>query len=244
MASSNPKQNQAHPVPFAVMRRRTILACGNCRKRKIRCITTEQPPRNPCARCVKKHLPCEYAVADAEYSSPSPGRAETPDASGSDRHDSGTDFSPSLEPMRWTPPTSPPTFSVSGGAVPPLPYTGPPPIKRTVTGWRYSPPSRYGPNHPRSGNASVPAPNHDSRASTPGSGSTHPYANPQYYTSSNTMSQYVTYGNIQYSPQHQHLVSPEPESQPPFMQPHSGDYPFNYSEFFNDYDEQGPRSVL
>ncbi|KAJ7493932.1 hypothetical protein FB451DRAFT_1164800 [Mycena latifolia] len=32
-------------------------------KRKIRCITTEQPPTNPCARCTKRNLCCQYLAA-------------------------------------------------------------------------------------------------------------------------------------------------------------------------------------
>jgi hypothetical protein len=37
MASSNPQnQNQQHAAPFAVTRRRNILACSNCRQRKVR----------------------------------------------------------------------------------------------------------------------------------------------------------------------------------------------------------------
>ncbi|KAJ7610140.1 hypothetical protein FB45DRAFT_1122063 [Roridomyces roridus] len=45
--------------------RRTILACTHCRKRKIRCITTEQPPTNPCTRCKAKKLSCQYVSADS-----------------------------------------------------------------------------------------------------------------------------------------------------------------------------------
>ncbi|KAJ7627145.1 hypothetical protein FB45DRAFT_920747 [Roridomyces roridus] len=47
-------------APYDMKPRRTILACSICRKRKLRCITFEQPPRNPCERCVRKNLPCEY----------------------------------------------------------------------------------------------------------------------------------------------------------------------------------------
>ncbi|KAJ7685921.1 hypothetical protein B0H17DRAFT_1181368 [Mycena rosella] len=55
---------------FAFKRRRTIIACSYCRKRKIRCITTEQPPKNSCARCTRKNVPCEYvAISDPERDS-------------------------------------------------------------------------------------------------------------------------------------------------------------------------------
>ncbi|KAJ7478265.1 hypothetical protein FB451DRAFT_1396049 [Mycena latifolia] len=83
MASAHSSQNQPPAAPFAIsMRRRTILACTNCRRRKIRCITTEQPPKNPCARCVKKGLSCEYVAApEAEEYSGSTSRPQTPDTS-------------------------------------------------------------------------------------------------------------------------------------------------------------------
>ncbi|KAJ7903195.1 hypothetical protein B0H13DRAFT_2335153 [Mycena leptocephala] len=51
----------SNPGPY-VKKRRTIIACSHCRKRKMKCITTEQPPKNPCAYCAKKRLHCEYVV--------------------------------------------------------------------------------------------------------------------------------------------------------------------------------------
>ncbi|KAK7061643.1 hypothetical protein R3P38DRAFT_3166623 [Favolaschia claudopus] len=48
-------------------RRRAMIACSNCRRRKIKCVTTEEPPRKPCQRCTKRGLVCEYvAVEDDE----------------------------------------------------------------------------------------------------------------------------------------------------------------------------------
>ncbi|KAJ7466224.1 hypothetical protein B0H11DRAFT_2284669 [Mycena galericulata] len=64
MSTSNlSPHNDPQQPPFEIKRRRTIVACSNCRKRKMRCTTTEQPPKNPCARCTKKNLPCEYLAA-------------------------------------------------------------------------------------------------------------------------------------------------------------------------------------
>ncbi|KAF7351704.1 C6 finger domain [Mycena sanguinolenta] len=115
-------KSTAHPhlsnAPFAQQRRRTIMACVNCRKRKMRCITTEQPPKNPCARCTKKGLPCEYVAADndEDNQSPDPG------------------FSTSQENSRGRPPMQPQS---SGTAPPmptlPLPYTMPPASEQTST---------------------------------------------------------------------------------------------------------------
>ncbi|KAJ6509904.1 hypothetical protein C8R47DRAFT_771318 [Mycena vitilis] len=48
-------------------RRRAMIACTNCRKRKIKCVTSEEPPRNPCARCTKRSLTCEYVAVDDDY---------------------------------------------------------------------------------------------------------------------------------------------------------------------------------
>ncbi|KAJ6535590.1 hypothetical protein B0H19DRAFT_1080053 [Mycena capillaripes] len=58
--------------------------------RKIRCITSEQPPRNPCARCTKKRLACEYVAASEPdcyspcSSSASSSSPRTPDFTGGD----------------------------------------------------------------------------------------------------------------------------------------------------------------
>ncbi|KAJ7610177.1 hypothetical protein FB45DRAFT_1038219 [Roridomyces roridus] len=63
--------------------RRTILACAHCRQRKVRCITTEQPPTNPCTRCKKKKLSCQYVSADPAAITPehSPTRStHSPDS--------------------------------------------------------------------------------------------------------------------------------------------------------------------
>ncbi|KAJ7228754.1 hypothetical protein GGX14DRAFT_414810 [Mycena pura] len=45
-------------------RRRAMIACTNCRRRKIKCVTSEEPPRNPCQRCTKRDLHCEYVAVD------------------------------------------------------------------------------------------------------------------------------------------------------------------------------------
>ncbi|KAJ6452496.1 hypothetical protein C8R45DRAFT_1193937 [Mycena sanguinolenta] len=63
MSTSKPSaQLPASDVPNS-KRRRTLIACVDCRKRKTRCITTEQPPKNPCTRCLKRNRPCHYVSA-------------------------------------------------------------------------------------------------------------------------------------------------------------------------------------
>ncbi|KAJ7513111.1 hypothetical protein B0H11DRAFT_2303320 [Mycena galericulata] len=70
MSTSTPPTHSGRRRP---KRSRTLVACSNCRKRKIRCITSEKPPKNPCARCTKKNLDCEYlAIEDPDDYSPSP----------------------------------------------------------------------------------------------------------------------------------------------------------------------------
>lgn len=39
---------------------RISLACTNCRKRKIKCDTNDDIPPEPCGRCVKNKLLCQY----------------------------------------------------------------------------------------------------------------------------------------------------------------------------------------
>ncbi|KAJ7092149.1 hypothetical protein C8R44DRAFT_750265 [Mycena epipterygia] len=86
-----PVKRPQQPVPFAVQRRRSKLACVNCKKRKVRvcdstvttrfankyglshlmqCIAPKQPPTNPCARCTRRRLTCEYVVSTEDDSSP------------------------------------------------------------------------------------------------------------------------------------------------------------------------------
>ncbi|KAJ6541066.1 hypothetical protein DFH09DRAFT_1175059 [Mycena vulgaris] len=119
-------------APYALKRRRTIIACSHCRKRKIRCITTEQPPKNPCARCTKRNLACEYVAApDQELNSTAQTTPHLPPNS----LESDTDSSPSQTPMTWAPPLTAPDFSRCPSAEPWLAHTA----------WHHpsQPPPRY-----------------------------------------------------------------------------------------------------
>ncbi|KAJ6578485.1 hypothetical protein B0H19DRAFT_1062965 [Mycena capillaripes] len=74
--------------PAFLTRRRVIIACTNFRKRKIRCLTPEDPPLNPCDRCTKKGLKCEYVTisnqqADSNKNAP-------PDAESGGRNSSSS----------------------------------------------------------------------------------------------------------------------------------------------------------
>ncbi|KAJ7919615.1 hypothetical protein B0H13DRAFT_2656672 [Mycena leptocephala] len=128
MSSTTPSTNNPLKKPsksFAVRRRRTIMACSHCRRRKIRCLTSEQPPVKPCAYCTRKHLTCEYvAVADPEGYS----RGGSPDLPVPDLADSETAPTPSPSPPVWTPPVTSAHFSRGAGTTPRVPYHNPVPL--------------------------------------------------------------------------------------------------------------------
>ncbi|KAJ7451328.1 hypothetical protein FB451DRAFT_1186270 [Mycena latifolia] len=62
MAHQSPSQSALATFP---MKRRAPVACVNCRKRKVKCIPPADSPHNPCERCTRRSLQCEYrSVAD------------------------------------------------------------------------------------------------------------------------------------------------------------------------------------
>lgn len=68
---SSPAASSSKPV---AKRRRAYVACVTCRKRKIKCVTASDADDDPCTRCKKKGIPCEFiAVPDEDESSPGPG---------------------------------------------------------------------------------------------------------------------------------------------------------------------------
>ncbi|KAJ6467851.1 hypothetical protein C8R45DRAFT_1219021 [Mycena sanguinolenta] len=125
-----------HRAPYALKRRRTLMACLNCRKRKLRCITTEQPPKNPCARCTKKNLPCEYVPATEhdDQSSSHSSSPRTPNFSESEAAPRSPSVAPSSSSSIGPPSRNSSPYSSIGPAThlgrdnaPPLPYILPPP---------------------------------------------------------------------------------------------------------------------
>ncbi|KAK7042103.1 hypothetical protein R3P38DRAFT_2888567 [Favolaschia claudopus] len=86
---SNPPSYPPSPV-FVLRQRRTNIACANCRRLKKKCVIFEDPPQQPCERCMKRGLDCKYITigeqdgdADMNYSPPTPNRPSTPAASSS-----------------------------------------------------------------------------------------------------------------------------------------------------------------
>ncbi|KAJ7676652.1 hypothetical protein DFH06DRAFT_1428293 [Mycena polygramma] len=51
-------------------RTRIYVACINCRKRKVRCITTDDSEEKPCKRCTEKGLSCSYLAVCEERDNP------------------------------------------------------------------------------------------------------------------------------------------------------------------------------
>ncbi|KAJ7718358.1 hypothetical protein DFH07DRAFT_333863 [Mycena maculata] len=61
-------------------RRRAFVACSNCRKRKIKCVTASDADDDPCTRCSQKGLTCEYAAVSENDSASESSRPNTPSA--------------------------------------------------------------------------------------------------------------------------------------------------------------------
>ncbi|KAJ6535523.1 hypothetical protein B0H19DRAFT_1079995 [Mycena capillaripes] len=106
------------------------MACLTCRQRKIRCMPSEHPPTSPCARCLRKNLPCEYVPADKDEYSSSPQSPDFPESPPSPMPPSSASY-PTPSPS-WNTPSPFPDFSSNRGrgGPPSLPYTGPPPMNR------------------------------------------------------------------------------------------------------------------
>ncbi|KAJ7865340.1 hypothetical protein B0H14DRAFT_3443038 [Mycena olivaceomarginata] len=123
--SSPAARTPQNSAPYAKHRRRSLMACTTCRKRKIRCITTEQPPINPCTRCTKNGLPCEYMAVGPDDSTPSQSPnlvpSALPYAGGHSRH-------PSIQAPAHPSSAASSDLSRGAGMALPLPYTGPPPV--------------------------------------------------------------------------------------------------------------------
>ncbi|KAJ6575742.1 hypothetical protein DFH09DRAFT_1311792 [Mycena vulgaris] len=137
--------SEAHP-PSEGKQRRTVMACSNCRRRKIRCVTTERPPIHPCERCTRRCLTCEFVrVTDqprrSSSASPASDAFFVPDPPQS---------GPSRTSPTWTPPVNigAPSFPRGFGTPSRLPYTGPPPLNRSSQSYRPSIPGSNEPSMP------------------------------------------------------------------------------------------------
>ncbi|KAJ7240441.1 hypothetical protein C8J57DRAFT_1478094 [Mycena rebaudengoi] len=115
--------------------RRGRIACSNCRKRKMKCITTEKYPRSPCERCTKEGTRCEYIAVTNDEETSSPPSSPTSGRSNS-YAESASNVPKWVEPMdpesyarrkgMRPPPNSPPTHQnppAYGNTIPPSPHS-------------------------------------------------------------------------------------------------------------------------
>ncbi|KAJ6578330.1 hypothetical protein B0H19DRAFT_1062837 [Mycena capillaripes] len=212
----------ANSSPFEV-RRRTLLACSNCRKRKVKCVAKEQVPKNPCARCTKKGLHCEYALASDYSASEHPPVAEyvsvedylsartSPNSPSASPPAFGGQSHSSMQAPAWASQPMPGSNTSSHGlaTAPPLPYTGPPPPFQRP---RYSGYSQY------------PDLSLDE--------SNQPNTTPQYYPTMTT--------NQGYNPVYQYMNSVLKPSSSGVRQPGSSGYPTGYEKTQYDVDGSMP----
>ncbi|KAJ7938327.1 hypothetical protein B0H13DRAFT_2572206 [Mycena leptocephala] len=86
---------------------RNRIACLNCRKRKVKCVTNT---RDPCERCSREGWTCEYVAAsnNEEMSTPS---------------------------TRWVPPLDPESYARNQGIFPPPPQAQAPRAPSGYTGY-------------------------------------------------------------------------------------------------------------
>ncbi|KAJ7130679.1 hypothetical protein C8R46DRAFT_1048796 [Mycena filopes] len=125
--------------PF-MKRRRAYVACANCRKRKIKCISVSEVDYRPCTRCAAKGLKCEYFAVPEDYAPPTDPAAPTPEPT-----------RPHTQAQGWPhQPITPPSAGLNdylggasssrrgsrGGAVPPGPPRYPYQPKSTHSGSR------------------------------------------------------------------------------------------------------------
>ncbi|KAJ7768972.1 hypothetical protein B0H16DRAFT_1882110 [Mycena metata] len=71
---TNINSSPTYVPPVFLNRRRVIIACTHCRKRKIRCLTAEETPEKPCGRCVKRGLQCEYITVTDQQGDSAPNK--------------------------------------------------------------------------------------------------------------------------------------------------------------------------
>ncbi|KAJ7458497.1 hypothetical protein FB451DRAFT_1273284 [Mycena latifolia] len=96
-------------------RRRVSLACVLCRKRKIKCSRSDESPYDPCQRCKRRGLVCEYVSVSEE-------RAQS-----TSRLPAGTPAAPSV-PLRPPPlavPRTAPGWNLSHHSFDPFNYQMP-----------------------------------------------------------------------------------------------------------------------
>ncbi|KAJ7491524.1 hypothetical protein B0H11DRAFT_1010279 [Mycena galericulata] len=123
---------------------RVQMACSNCRKRKVKCIT--QSEKTVCLRCQHNGLLCEYVATERqarskdsapfEHSTPDSGNTRATQATSSHNHGPSPTYGPKNPPEGAKPP-----YMYSGAPL--MPMAHPPPINPEAS-------SLYRPPHPAS----------------------------------------------------------------------------------------------
>ncbi|KAJ7359156.1 hypothetical protein DFH08DRAFT_404661 [Mycena albidolilacea] len=134
MFPNHSRGQKSSPSPFTSPppgHSRNHIACKNCRKRKLKCITTEKHPRLPCERCVKENVTCEYAAVsnDEESSSrasPAPRWVEPLDPESYARSKGIFPAPPQVPQMHNGYQHNGQTTNPSGSEPPPFPQSGAP----------------------------------------------------------------------------------------------------------------------
>ncbi|KAJ6554826.1 hypothetical protein B0H19DRAFT_1263121 [Mycena capillaripes] len=144
--------------------KRVVIACSNCRERKIKCMA--RPQEQPCMHCEKHGLLCEYVATEKQR------------ARGSRPSNPGTPTTPTTP---FPPPSSnhAPNFggyaqtASYGSYMPPTPPTmGGNPYSNTSnagSGSQYAPPSHHSNTYPSIPGYQVPAQTHGHTMPQPGS---------------------------------------------------------------------------
>ncbi|KAJ6572432.1 hypothetical protein DFH09DRAFT_1277392 [Mycena vulgaris] len=184
-------------TPFFIRPRRTYLACLNCRKQKIKCLTAGED--TPCERCTRRGLECEYkAVSEVQANSASPPRGGGEGRRGTVQEPpppSKYKPTPGQHPSRGSggttrrnPLYSGHSYSVPSGPTPMYPGNNPTPQAQFLAGG-HSAQYNYAATNP----AAI--------QSTPMYQGTHPPSQPQFPTSGPSNNQYSHSGAQRQLPQ-------------------------------------------
>ncbi|KAF7341481.1 C6 finger domain [Mycena venus] len=88
-------------------RRRAFVACGECRKRKIKCVSvTDADSYKPCTRCALKGLKCEYYAVPDDYQYPCSQPSTPPHAQEIELHPQDHYSDPGWSSQPITPPAA------------------------------------------------------------------------------------------------------------------------------------------
>ncbi|KAJ7434469.1 hypothetical protein FB451DRAFT_1467591 [Mycena latifolia] len=235
----HPPSKPEDSVPFALRKRRTTVACSNCRQQKIKCRPRNGSVTEPCERCALRGLTCEY-VPVGEQEEQMRFATDIPPVSTSSKSRGGRPGPPPLPYTAPPPPNLAPRYA--GRPMPDLGLTSTqfaqpdssfPGASQGFMDSRYSSPSLAG------WSGSMPGPSPGTFPST----QSHPPLNAGYFTThdgsypGNPSFAPPSVMNQGYNlPQHQDAFNPHPATH------HPGNYPQGM-QFFDPASVPGPSSA-